>query len=422
MAPSIRFITLFSLVAICFAGNSYRTAAQTNPPQTFTVTVEKPNHGRIVIDPPLPADGKVAAGTTLNVTALPDKGYALDSGYYLIPAPWQPAYCELSTEKFQVPVDQDRHIGASFIEEKKLKGFTVTRDIVYAQPGVKKLKYDVYSPDGARNLPCIVIIHGGGWVFNTEDVMRGLARELVRGGKYVVFNMDYRWIGTHDGDKTPNTMANIIGDVYGAIAHMQEHARQYGGDPTRIAVTGDSAGGHLSAAAIDMVERIGDGGFGLKESVYQFKPTYMPAGKSIEQVRQEITAAIQVAAPSYGVFSSEVLKTVASNRNLSPEALKAIVPKDNIPNVSRRAVPQFLLRGKMDGLIADAEVQGYADALKAAGQRVVYLQVEGAGHAFFDWKPDDQTKATFEKFGVPYAAKMESFFDEVFYPNKMASN
>ena len=98
--------------------------------------------------------------------------------------------------------------------------------------------------------------------------MRGLAPELVRGGGYVVINMDYRWLGTRDGDKVPNTMANLIEDVFGAIAHIQAHAREYGGDPARIAVTGDSAGGHLSAAAIDLVGEIGDGGFGVKERVY----------------------------------------------------------------------------------------------------------------------------------------------------------
>lgn len=69
------------------------------------------------------------------------------------------------------------------------------QDIVYAQPGAKKLKYDVFTPDGANKLPCIVIIHGGGWATNTEDIMRGLARELIKGRKYVAISIDYRWIG-----------------------------------------------------------------------------------------------------------------------------------------------------------------------------------------------------------------------------------
>ena len=48
-------------------------------------------------------------------------------------------------------------------------------------------------------------------------------------------------------------------------------------------------------------------------------------------------------------------------------------------------------------------------------QNAVLDIVDGASHAFFDWKPDQRTKDTFAKYGVPYAAKMRQFFDEVFY-------
>jgi acetyl esterase len=54
-------------------------------------------------------------------------------------------------------------------------------------------------------------------------------------------------------------------------------------------------------------------------------------------------------------------------------------------------------------------VQRYVDVLNAAGQPVNYIQVEGAGHAFFDWKPDATTRATFAKYGVPYAATNANF-------------
>ena len=106
--------------------------------------------------------------------------------------------------------------------------------LVYAKPGVKPLKYDVFSPKGAKNLPCIIIIHGGGWTTNTEDIMRGLARELTKDGKFVVFSIDYRWAMKLDGDATNNTMADIAGDVFGAIAHIMEHAAEYGGDPSEL--------------------------------------------------------------------------------------------------------------------------------------------------------------------------------------------
>ena len=314
---------------------------------------------------------------------------------------------------FTITVHRDQRIGASFIQAKELEGFRVIQDVVYAQPGGKPLKYDVYIPDGAKKLPCIVIIHGGGWSTNTEDIMRGLARELVKSHQYVVCSIDYRWLGTLDGDKTPNTMVDLIEDVFGAIAHIQEHAEAYGADPGRVAVTGDSAGGHLSAAAANMVDMIGDGGFGVKEGVFEYLPTYMPKGKSAQQVRDTMAKAIQAAAPSYGVFSGDLLGRFV--RDVPDGWVKAVAPIDNIPSVKERAVPQLLLRGTADMLIRDEPVQAYADALKAAGQTVEYVQVEGANHAFFDWKPDRRTKETFFKYGVPYAAKMRAFFDAVFY-------
>lgn len=384
----------------------------------FTVTLDPVENGSIKLEPALPQDGKLPQGTVLRVTATPAPGYSFDSGYYAQPGMWGKMFYESMTPTFEVTVNRDKTVGASFIEEKALAGFTVTQDIVYAQPGAKKLKYDVFSPKGAKDLPIIVIIHGGGWVSNTEDIMRGLARELVRGGGYVVCSMDYRWMGSGDGDKSTNTMANLIEDVFGGLAHIQEHAQAYGGDGSRIAVTGDSAGGHLSAVASLMTDKIGDGGFSLKEGVYEFKPSYIPTGKTAADVRRTLSLAIKAAAPSYGAFGVPIMSGVL--RGQPESVVKAISPQEHIPSVKDRAVPQYLVRGTKDGLITHLAVQAFADALKTAGQRVEYVQVEGAGHAFFDWKPDPGTKATFAKYGVPHAAKMKRFFDSVFYPQGRA--
>jgi hypothetical protein len=129
----------------------------------FAVTVDDVFHGSIQVTPPVPASGRVEAGTVLKVKAEPDSGYEIDSVCYAVVGykGWT-LYVESMTSPFEVKIDQNKRIGASFIKKSELEGFRVVQDVVYAQPGVKPLKYDVYSPDGAKALPCIVIIHGGG--------------------------------------------------------------------------------------------------------------------------------------------------------------------------------------------------------------------------------------------------------------------
>ena len=383
---------------------------------TFSVSVNEVKNGKIKVEPAIPDDGKVPKGTVLTLTAEPDKNYAIDAVYYSVTGMWGDMYLECMTSPYEVVINQNTKLGASFIEKEEVDHLEVTQNIVYAKPGVKELKYDVFAPKGARNLPCIIIIHGGGWIWNTEDIMRGMARELTKSGKYVVFSIDYRWAGNRDGDEVGNTMPDIIGDAFGAIAHIMEHAADYGGDPTRIAVTGDSAGGHLSAVAGTMPNKIGDGGFGETEGVFEFMPSYIPKNKTVDQVRTEMMAAIKAAAPSYGVFGSDLLNHYSEDPKANDSWKEAIAPLSNIPNAEERKIPHYLTRGTKDGLITDEAVKRYVDALVEAGQPVQYVQVGGAGHAFFDWKPDDNTKATFKKYGIYYINEMEAFFNSVFYP------
>ena len=406
------FVRTFFVVALCLAAIRPLSAQDKS---SFTVTLVPPAHGKVQLTPPLPADGKYPAGTVVTVTATPDSGYALDSAWYSVPGRFGQMYHEGMAKDFKVTIDQDKRIGASFIEASAVKDLVVTHDVVFAKPGVKPLKYDVFTPKGAKNLPIIVIVHGGGWTANDEDIMRGLARELTKGGKFVVASVDYRWAGKGDGDAAGNMMADLINDVFGGIAHIMEHASQYGGDPTRIGVTGDSAGGHLSAAASLMPNMIGSRGFGKTPGVFEFMPSYLPKGKTVEQVRDDMMKAIKAAAPSYGVFGAAMLNTYSSDPSADQSWKDAIAPLGHIPTATERSVPQFLTRGTTDPLITDAMVKEFVDALVKAGQRAEYIQVGGASHAFFDWKPDDTTKATFAKYGVYYAAAMKTFFESVLY-------
>jgi acetyl esterase/lipase len=387
--------------------------------ESYAVTLDPAVHGRYQIHPPLPADGKVPAGTVVTVTSQPDAGFSFDSGYHTGPGPWGEMFFESMTPTFQVTVSRAMRIGVSFIETAAVEHVVVQQDIVYAKPGVKPLKYDVYTPRGAKQpLPIVIIIHGGGWIANDENIMRGLARELTRGGQFVAVSIDYRWAGKADGDVAGNTMANLVEDVFGAIAHTMEHATTYGGDSSRIVLTGDSAGGHLAAVASLMVDRIGDAGFGRKPGVFEFRPSYLPRGRSLADVRQDMRLAIKAAAPSYGVFSGPFLKHYADDHEPAADKswVEAITPLLHIPPASDRAVPQFLLRGTLDPVITDEMCRTFVEALVKAGQRAEYVQVGGASHAFLDWVPDAARQAIFRQFGTYHAAQMRAFFLSLLRP------
>ncbi|WP_162339604.1 alpha/beta hydrolase fold domain-containing protein [Cyclobacterium salsum] len=396
------------------AKTNQKTAADKNSADNYQVTFSPAENGSFSIWPEIPPDGMVKAGTALTIKASPASGYSLDAIYYTVKdGMWGTTSKEYFTPEVTLTVTKDMTLGAVFVEDSLVENIQVIQDVVYAQPGVKPLKYDVYSPKGARQLPAIVIIHGGGWSSNNEDIMRGLARELVKERKYVVFSIDYRWINKLDGDPTPNHMHQLIEDVFGAIAHIQEHALEYGANPTRIAVTGDSAGGHLSETAVLLGPHIGNGGFGEQEGLYAFMPSYIPSSKSVDQVKEEISRAIMAAAPSYGPSDAVDFKGFMEQTDRG--YWDAVSPIRHVPYVQKRAIPHFIVRGTKDPLISHEMIQSYVEVLQDKGQKVSYIQVEGAGHAFFDWKPDAQTRATFARYGQLYAAEMRGFFDGIFY-------
>jgi alpha/beta hydrolase fold-3 domain protein len=373
----------------------------------FKITLDEARNGSYTVSPKLPKDGIVKRGTTLTISATANEGYIPDGGYYATIQDGYVQYHETMQSSFKVKVDKEMNIGYSFVPKETEENLRVIQDIVYAKPGVKALKYDIYAPKGKDRLPCIIIIHGGGWSSNSEEVMRGFARELANSGRYVVFNIDYRWMDKLDGDKKPTALHQIIEDVYGAVIHITENAAMYGGDSNNIFLTGDSAGGHLAASVANFVERLGDKGFNKIENIFQFAPTYMPKGKSIEEIKQKLAQSIKGVAPSYGVFSMQML----SQRFANYPFLKEVAPINYIPE--GRAVPYFLLRGTEDQLIKNEEVESYAKALIKAGQRVEYLQVGGANHAFLDWKPDEETQETFSKYGKYCTKHMLLFFDNI---------
>jgi acetyl esterase/lipase len=385
--------------------------------EMFTVYLdETPANGTFTTDPALdPAGTLLAPGTVIAVTPTPDPNYLVDSVYRAVDGPFTmftgvPDFLDHIVPPYEVTASvDDMTVGAYFIEQSVVAGVKDTQNIEYAKPGNKSLKYDVFEPEAAHSdLPAVVIIHGGGWVANNEDIMRGLGRELAKTGRYVAFSMTYRLAGDADGDDPPTTMAEIINDVFGGIHHIMQNAALYGADASKLAVTGDSAGGHLAAVVATLSDKIGTGGF--VEGVWEFWPTGVAEG-DVAGFKADLQAAVKAVEPSYGVFDD------VDDFDPDHEWNEHVSPIDNIPDSSVRVLPpQHLTRGSADPLITAASVQAYADALTAAGQVSSIDTIDGASHAYLDWKPHDGTVATFNTFGMTGIGLMIDFYDSVFYP------
>ena len=142
-------------------------------PTGMKVTLQSEN-GLLGIGPfldDMDVDADLINAGKQTISAEPGAAFFSSADYYSLPGRWGAMYHESPTRVLKGTIDQEKHIGASFIDMADVAGIEVRNNIVYAQPGVKTLKYDVYSPKGAKHLPIIVIIHDGGWTMNDEDVM-----------------------------------------------------------------------------------------------------------------------------------------------------------------------------------------------------------------------------------------------------------
>ncbi len=97
-----------------------------------------------------------------------------------------------------------------------------------------------YTPSGSPPFPIIVFYHGGGWVIGDLETHDVLCQNLAHASGCLVSSIDYRL--------APETkFPGAVDDCYAALLWVAEHAAEVGGDPDRIGVAGDSAGGNLAA-------------------------------------------------------------------------------------------------------------------------------------------------------------------------------
>jgi arylformamidase len=112
-------------------------------------------------------------------------------------------------------------------------------DIPYTDSTDKLQTLDVYTKDGAKNLPVIVWIHGGGWQTGDKAQVKEKPKAFVDKG-FVFVSVNYRLLPAVD-------MTTIVRDVAKSVHWVHDHIAEYGGDPKRLFVMGHSAGAQLAA-------------------------------------------------------------------------------------------------------------------------------------------------------------------------------
>jgi acetyl esterase len=226
----------------------------------------------------------------------------------------------------------------------------------------------IYTPDGPGPHPVLVFFHGGGFIAGSPDSHDGTARELCAQAGAVVVSVDYRLAPEH-------RFPAAAEDCHAAVCWVAAHASEFGGDPARLAIAGDSAGGNLTAAVALMNRDRGGPALALQALIY---PVLDPACNS----------------PSAIANREGYLLTTASMRWMW--SLYVAGPED-YANPYAAPVAAASLAGLPPALVITAEFdplrdegEAYGRALAAAGVPVTISRYDGMIHGFascFDITP-----------------------------------
>jgi acetyl esterase/lipase len=245
-------------------------------------------------------------------------------------------------------------------------GVKVIRNVDYREVAGKQLRLDVAMPEeNGTNRPAIMQIHGGAWIIGDKREQGWpLIGHLAANG-WVCFNVNYRL-------SPAATWPDHLVDLKYALKWIREHADEYGIDPSFVAVTGGSAGGHLTAM---MALTAND-------------PEYQPGFELADTT-------VQAAVPVYAVYDltnrlGTMLETFRGQM-LEPMIMKAFFDKEPekfhraspLDRVHADAPPFLIVHGDRDTLAPVEDAQLFVKTLRETSRsEVMYTELRGAQHAF----------------------------------------
>ena len=219
----------------------------------------------------------------------------------------------------------------------------------------------IYTPKGNGPFPVIVYYHGGGWVIADLDTYDSSPRALVNATNAIVVSSHYRQGPEH---KFPAAHD----DALTAYKWTLENAKTLNGDPKRIALVGESAGGNL-AASVSVLAREHH----MPLPIYQVL-VYPIAGYDFETLSYiENAKAKPLSREAMKWFFKQYLNSPADGKN----HLITLANEKNLKGLP----PTTIITDQIDPL--RSEGKDYADKLQAAGVKVRYKNYDSVTHEFF---------------------------------------
>lgn len=252
--------------------------------------------------------------------------------------------------------------------------FATVRNVDYAGDGKKSHRLDVITRRGdpPKAGPVMVYVHGGAWIIGDKrEQGYPMLLELSRRG-WVCVTINYRL-------SPKNTWPDHIVDTKMAIAWVRENIAQFGGDPGFIAVSGGSAGGHLSALA---ALTPGDAGFqpGFEDrdtSVAACVPVYGVYDMTCQAKDGDLRHLRSYNRGLLRLLEREVFKAKFAE---SPAVFEQASP---LYRVNEDAPPFFVIHGANDTLVPVSEARHFVKALRGVSHNpVAYAEMPRAQHAF----------------------------------------
>ncbi len=265
---------------------------------------------------------------------------------------------------------------AALLEEKSRSAVPLaigkTKNHMIPGPG-GQLPIRIYTPQGTGPFPVIVYYPGGGWVIGTLDTYDASARALAKTVNAIVVSVEYRKAPEH---KFPAAHE----DAYAAYRWVLRNAESFGGDPSMVAVAGESAGGNLAAAVCLMARARGEilpvhqaliypvAGYDFNTPSYREHAQAKPLDKSM-----------------MAWFFEKYLREPADGKHPWIDLV-------NVRNLSGMP-PATIITAEIDPL--RSEGKRYAERLIEAGVPVTYQNFRGVTHEFFGMGAvvDDATQA-----------------------------